>query len=120
MVKHSVALLSQDLMFGSQISGVVCRYGVELTRVEEISEVHEAIRGTTTSLVLIDLNRGLPNIVELLRELPERKNCYVVAFGPHVQVELLEQALAAGCDEVLPNSQLIGRLSQLLQERTVV
>ena len=119
MVKHAVVLVSQDLLFGSQISGVVCQYGVELTTVGEVSHVREAIQALEMALIMIDLNQGWPNVEELLRDLPDRESCYVVAFGPHVHVEKLDQALAAGCDEVLPNSQLISRLSQLLSERTV-
>ena len=41
----------------------------------------------------------------------------VIAFGSHVDAELLAAARAAGCDEVLPRSKFFARARELLAER---
>jgi hypothetical protein len=38
-----------------------------------------------------------------------------VAFGSHVDKARLDQARAAGCDEVLPRSKFSGELPELLR-----
>ncbi len=39
----------------------------------------------------------------------------VVAYGPHVDVEALDAAVAAGCREALPRSQVFRRLHDLIE-----
>ena len=39
----------------------------------------------------------------------------VVAYGPHVDVEALDAAVAAGCRQALPRSQVFRRLHDLIE-----
>ena len=39
----------------------------------------------------------------------------VVAYGPHVDVDALKAAVAAGCREALPRSQVFRRLHDLIE-----
>ncbi len=41
----------------------------------------------------------------------------VLAFGPHVETELLREAVDNGCDEVVPRSQLPAAVLELLQSQ---
>ncbi len=66
-----------------------------------------------TDLVVIDLGR--PGVLDALGDLqavdPRPR---VVGFGSHVDQGLLDQARAAGCDEVLARSVFFRRLPDLL------
>jgi hypothetical protein len=68
----------------------------------------EDLVGTAADLVIVDLGRA--GVLEVLPRIGVR----TIGFGSHVDTELLEAARAAGCDEVLPRSQLFRRLSDLL------
>jgi hypothetical protein len=61
-------------------------------------------------LVIVDLGR--PGVLEVLASITIR----TIGFGSHVDTELLDAARAAGCDEVLPRSQLFRRLPDLLRD----
>lgn len=59
-------------------------------------------------LILLDLASGLdPSDVVAIGP-------PVVAYGPHVDVDALNAALAAGCREALPRSRVFLRLHDLL------
>jgi hypothetical protein len=59
-------------------------------------------------LILLDLATGLSpeDVVSI--------GPPVVAYGPHVDARALEAAVAAGCREALPRSQVFRRLPKLL------
>jgi hypothetical protein len=59
-------------------------------------------------LVVVDLGR--PGVLEVLASI----TAPTVGFGSHVDTALLEAARAAGCDQVLPRSQLFRTLPELL------
>lgn len=59
-------------------------------------------------LVLVDVGR--PGVLDVLPALAARTR--VVAFGSHVDTEVLDAARAAGCAEVLPRSRFFTRLPE--------
>ncbi|MGY9072042.1 MAG: hypothetical protein ACKVHU_03735 [Acidimicrobiales bacterium] len=62
----------------------------------------------TDDLVLIDLRKR-----EVLDALPSGAG-RVIGFAPHVDDDLLQAAVEAGCDEALPRSVFFRRLADLL------
>ncbi len=76
-------------------------------RVEFVASRAEAL-AAGASLVLVDLDR--------CGELAQYRipDAYVIGFGPHVDIELHREALAAGYDEVLARSLFFKRLDSLL------
>lgn len=60
------------------------------------------------SLVLVDLDR-CGDIAQF-----RIRDAHVIGFGPHVDTELHQEALAAGYDEVLARSVFFKRLDSLL------
>ena len=67
------------------------------------------LAATGCEVVVLDLGR--PGTLEVLPSLAGRR---AIAFGSHVDRELLEAARAAGCDEVMPRSEFFRRARELL------
>ena len=59
-------------------------------------------------LVVVDLTR--PGVVEVLPSIEGR----VVGFANHTARDVMDAALAAGCDQVMARSAFFSRLSELL------
>ncbi|MCZ6738293.1 MAG: hypothetical protein O7C01_00785 [Actinobacteria bacterium] len=64
---------------------------------------------TSADLILLDLTSGF-DPAEVVAIGPP-----VVAYGPHVDTEALEGAVAAGCREALPRSRVFQRLYDLVE-----
>jgi DNA-binding NarL/FixJ family response regulator len=72
-------------------------------------------RATPPRCIIVDLDNpglDLPALLAALREAGLRPR--VVAYGPHVNAELLHAARAAGCDPVLPRSKFVEQLEKEL------
>jgi len=94
-----VLLATRDLLFRSKLGGVVAAAGAELSR--DASAWDLAVR-----------ELGGPGATERIGELV-RRGIPVLAYGSHVQVELLRAAREAGAMAV-PNSQVEAGLRELL------
>jgi hypothetical protein len=94
-----VYLLTRELLFRSKLAGVVTAGGAELTRDAAASELGVIeIEATGWEERILEFSgRGVP----------------VLAFGSHMNAELLRKARALGADAV-PNSQVEHRLAALL------
>ncbi|MFT5523820.1 MAG: DNA-binding NarL/FixJ family response regulator [Pirellulaceae bacterium] len=110
----SVLLVSNDLMFTSQISGGATARGLTfhacgVVKLTEYCEKHEP------ALVLFDLTaRGLEieaAVGEVKRLLPTART---IGYGPHVDEQLLQSAVDAGCTHVMVRGQFVANLDQIL------
>ncbi len=104
-------LLSDDLVFTSRIAGTARGLGLAVVAARSVSELVEMARRSPPRCVIVDLaNPGLdlPALLRSLGELAPRPR--VVAYGPHVDADLLRDARAAGCDPVLPRSKFVEQL----------
>jgi DNA-binding NarL/FixJ family response regulator len=105
--------LTDDLVFPSRVRGLAQPLGVEL-QVARPADV-AACEAPEVTLALIDLAATGSATVEVIRAIRQRwPQARTVAFGPHVDVALLHSAQEAGCELVLPRSQLAQRLSELV------
>ncbi|MEA2704318.1 MAG: hypothetical protein QOD63_2263 [Actinomycetota bacterium] len=68
------------------------------------------LAGLDAALVVVDLGR--PGVIDELGSLSGR----VIGFARHTQRDLIAEARAAGCDEVLVRSDFFPRLGELLAE----
>ena len=95
-----VLLATRDLLFRSKLGAVVAASGAEVSRDEAACDlVVLELTGVGTAERIAELvGRGTP----------------VLAYGSHVQVELLRAAREAGATAV-PNSQVEERLRHLLK-----
>lgn len=94
-----VYLLTRDLLFRGKLGGVVAEAGGEVTR-----------DGTACDLAVIELGgRGWETEIRAARE----RGIPVLAFGAHVNADLLRRARELGA-EAVPNSRVEDRMAQLL------
>ena len=108
-----VLLVCRDIFFQSMVCDAArakqLRYGV-CCNLDELSSNATA----DTVMIIFDLTTcgpldRLPELVEQIEGKPE-----LVAFGPHVDVDLLRAARRFGCDPVMPRSQFVERLAEML------
>ena len=69
---------------------------------------------TSPKLVIVDLNARSGAISAIERVRAVKNGVRMVGFLSHVQVDLAEQARAAGCDEVMPRSKFTQNLAEIL------
>lgn len=110
-----VLILCSDIMFSSQITRAArqCEYTfcTVLSTRQALAQLDDSIR----QVLLVDLNQPSLNWEQLQTIHQEHPTLVSIAFGPHVDVEKLEAARAAGCTEVMPRSRFSAQLPQILQ-----
>lgn len=109
-----ILLVSPDLLSTSRIAGLAREAGGQ---VDTLRSLDDPLPGGPYDLVLLDLQavHGDPAVL-VTRVLsivePQRaetgKAARLVAFGPHVAKERLDQAKAAGADEAVSRGELLG------------
>lgn len=113
--RRIVAVLD-DLFFTVKIMDAAKRAGMEVVFVKEEAKVL-ALAGELPELMIFDLNTKAVDAVALIQKLkaqPATRNVRVLGFVSHVQVELKQQAQAAGADVVLPRSTFSTTLPTIL------
>lgn len=113
----------QDLLFTAKITAAAKRTGVP---VEFVRGEEELIQKTESgsSMILLDLNHPVWNVVELIAKLKanpagrQRPQRTIIGYVSHVQQGLIRQAQKAGCDVVLPRSVFSQNLDELLRQRS--
>lgn len=110
----TILLVSPDLLSTSRIAGLVRPEG---GRMETLRSLDDPLPGGPYRMVLLDLQALAGDPAVLLTRLrtklePQRtaagEGPALVAFGPHVARERLEQAKAAGADAVVSRGELLG------------
>ena len=110
-----VLFLCPNLMFASRISGAANVLKIPLHVLANPNDLATKL-ASDIRLVIIDLGQdglNLPGIVAEVRAMSS--SARVVAFGSHVNEAALAAARAAGCDEVMANSQFDRTYVELLR-----
>lgn len=98
---RTVALLSDDLMFRSQLGAAVQGFGGELLAVRVGDAVPDA------DAVFVDLNQDTPHRLGFIATLHEqRPEVTIVAFCHHGEKELREMAMRVGASSCVTNGAL--------------
>ena len=108
-----VVALVDDLFFQMKLAETAKQLGVDV-KVAANGDALMVLLESAPKLVIVDLNaRGQPlQAIERVRQ--ASKDVRVVGFLSHVQTQLAAQALAAGCNEVLPRSSFTQNLAAIL------
>jgi hypothetical protein len=113
-------MLTADLMFSSRVAAAATMLGVPLDLCMSAGRLGDQLgeSGPATRLVIVDST--LPRLdwmatVSAVRAAAPLAT--IVAFGPHVDVESLQAAAAAGCDEVLTRGQFQQCYAALLKAK---
>ena len=112
-LKTIVAALT-DLFFLVHITGPAKQLGMQVANVKDKASALAKLQADAAVLV-IDLTCTAVEPLDLIREAKAAAPAVsIIGFLPHVQIELRERALAAGCDTVLPRSAFAQKLPELL------
>ena len=111
-----VIAVVDDLLFGSKIRSAAQAAGVDISFVHGREAVATAIRDGDPDLVLVDLEGQSGNAIEMIRLIRAETGprVRIVAFGSHVNVDRLQAAKQAGCDQALARSAFVKVLPNLL------
>jgi CheY-like chemotaxis protein len=118
-VTESIVLIVDDLMFAPKLEGTLSRLGYQPLFATNETDLTDALR-RAPALVIVDLFSRSFNWESLLRlmkgEGKKAQHVPVLGFGPHVDVELREKALLAGCDAVVGRGAVANQLPQLIEK----
>jgi hypothetical protein len=111
----SACIISSEMFFAMRIAAAAKTIGVPLVILRSPAEVATKLPADC-GLVMIDLGSGAAGdlmglVAGIQVVVPEAQ---IVAFGPHVDQELLERATAAGCT-TMSNGEFNQRYVNLLQ-----
>jgi DNA-binding NarL/FixJ family response regulator len=111
---NCIAIVS-DLIFATRITGTADKVGAKCEIIKDPGTLQDALESQNPGTVLVDMNCAGLSPEEAIRTVKSHcPNARVVAFFSHVQTELMEQARAAGADDVWPRSAFVQRLPELL------
>jgi DNA-binding NarL/FixJ family response regulator len=97
----TVALVSDDLMFASQLSTTMRRAGGSAVLVAGDATVPDV------DLVFVDLNTAIePRLVLIQRLRAERPGLEIVGFSYHGDLDLRRRARASGANRVVNNGSI--------------
>jgi len=116
-----IVYCAADLLWSTRIQGTGKAVGITCRPVRSVEMLKARLADSDVRAAIVDLDA--PEMaLEIIRALrgegaldPERR-IRIVAFGPHVAVELFEQAKSAGADSVLARGAFDRRLTDLLAE----
>ena len=110
-VKTVVAVMT-DLFFLVQVTGAAKPLGLQVVCVKDKETALEKVRAGAAGMV-VDLTCTGAEPIDLVEEAKAAGCPVVIGFLPHVQTELRQRALDAGCDTVLPRSAFAQKLPEL-------
>ena len=116
MMSQRAVLLTSDLIFSTKVTGTARALGLEIVVVADVEKAAELCRGEPPGCDFIEL--GVPGLEinsAVWRLRIAAGPVPTVAYGSHVDKARLDQARAAGCDEVLPRSKFSAELPDLLR-----
>lgn len=105
-------VLSDDLIFFSRISGSARAAGLAVRQAKSAADALARARETPPTGVIVDLQNPGLDLTTFMTQLKElcHSQPRVIAYGSHVEAEVLKAARRAGCDRVMPRSQFATEL----------
>ncbi len=113
-----IVYLASDLIWATRIKATAEGIGIAARPVRTVEMLRARLADSDVRALILDLEAG-ETAIQMLSELrgDERTaNVRVVAFGPHVNVEMLEKARSGGADRVMTRGAFDARLVELLKE----
>jgi CheY-like chemotaxis protein len=109
-------LLTTNLLFSTMVSETAAALGQEVAVAGDAAEAVELCRAGPVACLIFDLGMAEIEIGTAVARLREVAGAVpTIAYGSHVDKVRLDEARAAGCDEVMPRSKFSAELPALLQ-----
>ncbi len=106
-----------DFFFLAKITQTAKTLGVPILVAKSAEEILYQVSTCKPQKLLLDLNATACRPLEIIQKMkadPDSRSIEIVGYLSHVQKELKEAALEAGCDRVLPRSTFTEKLAELL------
>lgn len=114
-----ILVVLDDLIFSSKIREAAKPLSIDLEFIKSPNGLSQKIESEKPSLLIFDLNSKSCNPLETIKGLkstPELKDIPILGYLSHVQTELKDEAVKAGCDLVLPRSRFSRELREILMK----
>lgn len=108
-----ILIAVRDLAFRSKIQAAAERLGVPFRFAPRSGPLEQAVREAGAGTLIVDLTQ--PGVIDEVRVASRAGAMRVVGFLGHLQTELMDEAAAAGVDEVLTRGQFVNRIDDLLR-----
>ncbi|CAG0977174.1 hypothetical protein PHYC_01566 [Phycisphaerales bacterium] len=111
--------LAADLIWATRIKGVAEALGLPARPVRSLEMLEARLADSRVSAILLDLERPEEALAMIARLRgpgageQDRSIC-ILAWAPHVQKDLMQQARDAGADEVLPRGAFDRNLGEIM------
>lgn len=112
-------VLTADLLFGSNVQGMLAAVGQEVELVADASAFRDALVAAAPVVVIVDLTDEALQGVQTVTEMREEHllgGIPVVGYYSHVEPGVRELALAEGFDLVVPRSRMARECPQLIEQ----
>ena len=113
---RTILVVAQNLIFLPRVESAAVPFGIKVRLAATAEKFGELHRQADVLLVLVDLegSRGAWAAV-VGRLVASESRPRIVAYGPHSDVETLDLARNAGCDQVLTKGQFSSTLHDLVR-----
>ncbi len=112
----ALAAVVTDLIFSTKIIAEARARKRTVKVLRSFSAMEKYLLSTPPDMLIVDLNCGGINGVSAIALAKQTvPPCKVLAYFSHVQAELAQQAGAAGADQVVPRSQFVKLLPDLVK-----
>ena len=115
MSKIIVAI--DDMFFASKVNATAQQVGTSVVYAKTPEDILAKAQSEQPSLIIFDLNSLRSKPVETIKSIKQNdalKTIPILGFLSHVQIDLQQQAIAAGCDRVIPRSAFSQNLASIL------
>lgn len=108
-----ILALVDDIFFQAKMLETAKHAGVEVKAFASGEALLAEISQSAPNLVVVDLNARHAPMETIASLRPLNSKIPVIGFFSHVQTELAERALEAGCTQVMPRSKFTKDLSAI-------
>ncbi len=114
-VPSMIVAFLDDLIFATKLSATATAVGTTVTIVRTLEELGGELDSAAVELVIVDLSAGRDDPLEAIAlARASSPEVQIVAFGPHVEGDLMNAARQRGADTVLARSAFVRKLPELL------
>ena len=114
-----VIIAANNMIFTSKIMTVLDSWEAEGIKAIRSDEIFNKAHELRPDLIIIDLNlNGIeaPALINKLRSYAVTREIPIVCYSPHVLKDQMKAAKTAGATEVLPNSRMTSKMTQILSK----
>ncbi len=108
-----IITFASDLIFTSKISAAAKAVGLSAATARSLAAL-EAALGEEVRVAFVDMSMPTELAVKAIESCREKAN--TIAFYSHVQIDQRKAAEAAGVHRILPRSQFVIELNDILKE----